>query len=194
MFDRRRGRTRALALKWAKLIVAAGVAAALLLMLWPPANLPPAKKSETLPPQISLDLESLTQYQKPPQLRYSEEEINAYLAYILGKKKEKLDHFLLDFDRAVVSFHPGRSEVTVGRSIFGYSVFVSNDFTVEGGGDKRHATSAGGAIGRMPVHPALMQHASFLFNDVTAALDRERKLIARTGSLQLGEKEIIFTP
>ena len=196
MFDARRGRARALAMKWAKLIAGAGLAAVLVLMLLPPANLAPAKKSETLPPQISLDLETLTQYHKPPQLRYSEEETNSYLAYILGRKKEKekLDHFLLEFDRAVAAFQPGRCNLTVGRSIFGYSVYLSNDFAVESTNGNVNAASMGGAIGRLPVHPALMQHASFLFNDVAAALERERKLIAHTGSVQVGDKEIIFRP
>jgi hypothetical protein len=194
MFDGRRDRGRALARKWAKLIVGAGLAAMVVVMLLPPANLPPAKKSETLPPQISLDLESLTQYRKPPQLRYSEDEINAYLAYILGRKKEKLNHFLLDFERAVVGFQPGRCGLTVGRSIFGYSIYLSNDFNVENVSGKVRAISTGGAIGRLSIHPALMEHASFLFNDIAAALERERKLIARTGSVQVGDKAIIFTP
>ncbi len=194
MFDGRGVRARALVIKGVKLVAAAGAAAAVVLMLWAPADLPPAKKSQTLPPQISLDLEGLTQYHKPPQLRYSEEQINAYLAYVLGRKKEKLDHFLIDFDRAVVSFHPGRCELAVGRSIFGYSVYLSRGYIVQSTNGKLDATTNGGAIGRLPIHPALMQYANFLFGDVAAALNRERELIVRTGSVQIGEKEIVFTP
>jgi hypothetical protein len=192
MFDRRRGRTRALVLKCVKVFLAAGVAAAVVLMLLPPANLPPVRKSGTLPPQISLELEGMTQYRKPPQLRYSEEQINAYLAYVLEKKKKGLDHILLHFERAVVAFHPDSGEITVGRSIFGYPIYTSGAFAVQLQNSKLSAAPASGAIGRLPIHPALMRYAHFLFADVAGAMERERKLITRVGSLQIGDKEIAF--
>jgi hypothetical protein len=192
MFDGRHVRARAFLVKSLKLLLAAGVAAALALMLLPPSGLPPATKSETLPPQISLDLEGLTQYHRPPQLHYSNGEVNAYLAYVLGKKKEMLDHLLFDFERAVVVFHPGRCKVTVGRSIFGYSIYTSGVFTAEVQGGKLNAAAERGAIGRLPIHPKLMPYANFLFGDAVRALERERKLIAHAGSLEMRDKEIIF--
>jgi hypothetical protein len=192
MFNGRRGRARALVVKGAKLLLAAGFAAAVVLMLLPPPAVPPMVKSEALPPQISLDLEGMTQYHRPPQLHYSEAEVNAYLAYVLGKKKEMLDHLLLDFERAVVAFHPEKCELTVGRSIFGYSIYTSGAFSAQVQGGKVSATAYSGAIGRLPLHPALMRYPTFLFGDVARALERERKLVAHAGSVEVRDKEIVF--
>jgi hypothetical protein len=192
MFDRRRGQTRAFLVKCVKLVAGAGLAAAIVLMLLPPPALPPRVKSETLPPQISLDLEGLTQFHRPPQLHYSEAEVNAYLAYNLGKKKDILDHLLLDFERTVVAFHPGQSEVTIGRSIFGYSIYTAGVFNIQVQGGKLSATPISGAIGRMPIHPKLMGYSGFLFGDIVRALEREHKLVARVSSIELRDKEIVF--
>ena len=192
MFDHRRGRTRALVIKFVKLVLAAGLAAVVVLMLLPPPALPPITKSETLPPQISLDLEGMTQYHRPPQLHYSEGEVNAYLAYVLGKKKESLDHLLLNFERATVWFHPGVAEATVGRSIFGYAIYTSGAFNAQLQGGKLSVTATSGAIGRLPIHPALMRYAGILFGDVVRAMERERKLISHAGSMELRDKEIVF--
>jgi hypothetical protein len=193
MFAQRGARARAFAIKFLKVLAGAGAAAVVLLMLLPPANLPPVTKSDSLPPQISLDLESMTQFHRPQQLRYSEAEVNAYLAYVLGKKKHVLDHVVLDFDRAAAALQPDRGLFLVGRSIFGYSVYSGGVFTLELQSGKINATPVSGAIGRLPIHPKLMQHCAFLFNDVLGALDRERKLLAHVRSIQMRDKEILFT-
>ncbi len=191
MFDHQRGRTRAAVLKGVKLLCGAALTALVLLMLLSP-SLPSAKKAETLPPQISLDLEGMTAYRKPPMLRYSEENVNAYAAYVL-KKKESLNHSVLDFDRAVLQFHPGECELSIGRSIFGYSLYTGGKFAVQLQSGKLNATPVGGAIGRLPVHPALMRYAGFLFGDVVSAMDRERKLLARVGGMEMRDKEVVFS-
>ncbi len=191
MFDPRRGRAIRITTKWVKLLAGAALAAVLVLILLPP-SLPPAKKSETLPPQISLDLEGMTAYGKPAVLRYSEEDVNAYLANVL-KKKDSLNHPLLDFDRAVMQFHPGYCDFTVGRSIFGYTVYSGGTFAEHLQDGRLNASGSRGAIGRLPIHPVLMRYAGFLFGDVVSALERERKFIGRAGGLELRDKEIVLT-
>jgi hypothetical protein len=193
MFTQRGALARVFVLKCLKLVLGAAAAAALVLMLLPPAGLPPVVKSETLPPQINLDLEGMTQFHRPPQLRYSEAEVNAYLANVLGKKKEMLDHLLLDFERAVVSFQTDRNALSVGRSIFGYSIYSAGVFNVQFQSGKLTATPVSGAIGRLPIHPRLMRYSGFLFSDVVRALERERKLIAHVSSVEVRDKEIVFS-
>lgn len=192
MFDRRRGQTRAFLIKCVKLIAGAGLAAAIVLMLLPPPALPPAVKSETLPPQISLDLEGLTQFHRPPHLRYSEAEVNAYLAYVMRKKKDMLDHVVLDFERTVIAFRPGQTQAAIGRSIFGYTIYTAAVFNIQVQGGKLNATPISGAIGRLPIHPTLMAYSGFLFSDVVRALEREQKVVARVGSIDVRDKEIAF--
>ncbi len=192
MFAQRGARARLIVVKFLKLLIGAAVAAVIVLMLLPPPTLPPVVKSETMPPQISLDLEGMTQFHRPPQLHYSEEEVNAYLAYVLGKKKAVLDHMLVDFERAVASFQPDHAVLLVGRSIFGYSVYSAGVFNVRLQDGKLTATPLSGAIGRLPIHPRLMRYFGFLFDDVVRALERERKLLGHVGSVELRDKEIVF--
>lgn len=193
MFDGRRDRTKALVRKLVKLIIGAAVAALVLLMLLPPA-LPVVKKSEEMPPAISLDLEGMTAYHKPAMLRYSEEGANAYAAYVLKKKTETLNHPLLDFERAVFQFRSGICEVTIGRSVFGYEIYTSEVYAVETQNGKMIATPTSGAIGRLSIHPALLRYTGFLVSDVVTAMERERKLLARVGNIELRDKEVVFTP
>src|SRR6059058_2833415 len=180
MFSQRGVKTRLLFFKTAKVILLAGAAAA-------------AVKSEGFPPQINLSLEKLTESRQPQSMQFSEEGVNAYLASAMKRKKEKLNHPLIDFERAIVAFTEGNCRVTIERSIFGYSIFTSGDYAVQIASGKVTASPRSGAIGRMPIDPGVMPYAGFLFSDVVAAMDREHKLLNKVGSIQLHEKEIAVT-
>ena len=192
MFSQRGVKARLLFFKTAKLIVIAFAAAALLAILIAP-EVPPAVKSEGFPPQINLNLETLTESRQPQAMQFSEESVNAYLANALKRKKEKLNHPLIGFERALVAFSEGNCRVTIERSIFGYSIFTSGDYGVQVEGGKVKASPRSGAIGRMPIDPNVMPYAGFLFSDVVAAMDPEHKLLNKVGSIQLREKEIAVT-
>lgn len=192
VFSQRRIKAQLLFFKSAKLLLIALAAAAILVMLLAP-DVPPPVKSEGFPPQINLNLETLTESRQPQTMQFSEESVNVYLASALKRKKEKLNHPLIDFERAVVAFSEGNCRVTLERSIFGYSVFTSGDYAVQIEGGKVKASPKGGAVGRMPIDPNFMPYADFLFSDVVAAMDREHKLLNKVGSIQLHEKEIVFT-
>src|SRR5207302_1586628 len=164
MFSQRRIKAQLFFFKSVKLILIAIAAAALLVMLIAP-EVPPAVKSEEFPPQINLNLETLTESRQPQTMQFSEEGVNAYLASALKRKKEKLNHPLISFERALVAFTEGNCRVTIERSIFGYSIFTSGDYAVQIEGGKVTASPKSGAIGRMPIHPSVMQYAGFLFSD-----------------------------
>ena len=189
MFSQRGVKARLLFFKIAKLILIAGATAAVVEILIPP-DVPPAVKSEGFPPQINLSLETLTESRQPQVMQFSEEGVNAYLANALKRKKEKLDHPLISFERALVALTEGNCRVTIERSIFGYSIFTSGDYAVQIEGGKVTASPKSGAIGRMPIHPSVMPYAGFLFSDAVAVMDREHKLLNKVGSIQLREKEI----
>src|SRR5437773_257948 len=192
MFSQRRVRLRLFFNKIGKLILIACAAAVVVEILIPP-DVPPAVKSEGFPPQINLSLETLTESRQPQSMQFSEEGVNAYLASAIKRKKEKLNHPLIDFERAIVAFTEGNCRVTIERSIFGYSIFTSGDYAVQIEGGKVKTSPRSGAIGRMPVDPNVMPYAGFLFSDVVAAMDREHKLLNKVGSIQLHEKEIAVT-
>ena len=119
--------------------------------------------------------------------------LDAYLANALKRKKVKLDHPLISFERALVAFTEGNCRVIIERSIFGYSIFTSGDYAVQIEGGKVTASPKSGAIGRMPIDPYMMPYAGFLFSDAVAVMDREHKLLNKVGSIQLREKEVVVT-
>ena len=191
IFNQRKARIRSALLKALKLTLAAGVAAALAEMLIPP-DVPPKKNSDNLPPQISMDLEMMIQYHRPPFLRYDEDGVNGFIANILRTKKEKLNHLLIDFSRAIVRFNDGSCCLTVERSIFGYPVYTTGIYAVGLGDGKLSSSTKGGSIGRLQIHPGLMKYAGFLFGDLVAAMQRETKLLSRIGSIEFHDKEVLF--
>jgi hypothetical protein len=173
-----------------KLVLAAAVVAALVEIALPPELPPPSK---TFPSQIDLDLESAASYQKTGPLEYSQDQINAYLAYRLTGKKAALNKPLLTFVRATASFREGACTVTMERSLFGYSIFSRTSYRVDVGAGKISATNNGGWIGRLPIHPAVMQFGDIIFADLWSALERERKLLGKMGAVSFHDGGVTIT-
>jgi hypothetical protein len=191
MFNQRKARIRSLLLQALKLTLAAGLAAIVVEMLIPP-DVPPKKKSDNLPPQINMDLEMMIQYHRPPFLRYDEEGVNGFIANTLRTQKEKLNHPLIDFNRAVVRFRDGSCRLTAERSIFGYSFYTTGIYAVELRDGKLTSSTSGGSIGRLQIHPQLMKYAGFLFGDLVTAMQREAKQLSRIGSIEFHDKEVML--
>ncbi|MEY2491427.1 MAG: hypothetical protein QOH24_378 [Verrucomicrobiota bacterium] len=189
MFNQRKARIRSLLLKALKLTLAAGITAIVVQMLMSP-DVPPAKKSDSFPPQINMDLETMVQYRRPPLLRYSEEGVNGFIGNALRSQKEKLNHPLVDFKRAVFNLSEGSFRITAERSIFGYSIYTAGIYAASSDGKAMSAT--GGSLGRLPIHPALMKYAGFLFGDIANALQQQTKQLARLSSIEFHDKEIVF--
>jgi hypothetical protein len=189
MFSQRRIKARLAFFKSVKILLASIAAAALLVVLIPP-DVTPAVKTETLPPQINLNLETLTESRQPQTMQFAEGDINAYVGNVMKRKKEKLEHPLLDFERAILEFTEGNCRMTLERSIFGYSIFTSGDYDVQVKDGKITATPKSAAIGRMPIHPSALPYMGFLFSDAVAAMDREHKLMNKVGSIQLHDKMV----
>ena len=174
-----------------KLALAAAAAAALVEIAQPP-DLPAPTK--TAPTQVDLDLESAASYQKAGPLEYSQDQINAYLAYRLTSKKKALNKPLLDFVRATASFREGACTIAMERSLFGYSVFSQTSYRIDTGAGKISATNVGGWIGRLPVHPVIMRFGDIIFADLWSALDRERKLIGKMAAVNFHDGSVTITP
>jgi hypothetical protein len=174
-----------------KLALAAAVVAALVEIALPPELPAPTK---TAPTQVDLDLESAASYQKAGPLEYSQDQINAYLAYRLTSKKKALNKPLLDFVRATASFREGACTIAMERSLFGYSLFSQTSYRVDTSAGKISATNVGGWIGRLPVHPAIMRFGDIIFADLWSALDRERKLVGKMAAVNFHDASVTITP
>ncbi|HEY6070258.1 MAG TPA: zinc ribbon domain-containing protein [Chthoniobacterales bacterium] len=170
-----------------KLALAAAVVAALVEIALPPEVPAPTKM---VPQQIDLDLENVSSYQKAGPLEYSQEQINAYLAYRLTSKKKALNKPLLTFVRATASFREGACTIVVERALFGYSLFSGVSYRVDASGGRIAATNDGGWIGRLPIHPAIMQFGDVIFADLWLALERERKLLGKMGAMNFHDGSV----
>jgi hypothetical protein len=154
---------------------------------------PPRAKTGDFPPQINLDVENAVLNHQTTPLQYTEVQVNAYLGSALKSKQAALSK-LLQFERAIVTFDETVCSVTAERSLFGFSVYTSttSKVTVENG--TVNATNVGGGIGRLPVHPAIMKYGDALFADLWAALDREKKSVAKMGTIEFHSHAVVLVP
>jgi ribosomal protein L40E len=174
-----------------KVVLGACAAAAVIQMILPP-DVPSASK-DVAPRQINFDLENAIYSHRPAQLEYTEEQVNAYLAYTLKSKQSALNKRLLNFKRAIVGFGEGAVTITAERSLFGYSLYSGSAYAVRAGEGKIVVSNKGGNIGRLPFHPGIMQFMDIIFADLWSALQREQKLIAKMGAIEFHEKQVLLS-
>jgi hypothetical protein len=193
MLDPQRAKMRLLFFKVSKLILGALAAAAVVQMILPP-DLPPRAKTGDFPPQINLDLENAAMNHGAAPMQYTEAQVNAYLGSALKSKQAALSK-LLQFERGFVNFDENLCRVTAERSLFGFSLFTSTSSRVSLQNGTLSAANNGGSIGRLPIHPLLMKYAEPLFfSDLWTALDRERKAVAKMNSIEFHPQAVVLTP
>ncbi len=192
LFDPTRARIRVLFFKISKVLLGSCAVAAFVQMILPP-DVPAPVKSMMLASQIRLDLESATTRHQPAELRYTDEQVNVFLAYTLKTKQKSLDQPLLDFKRAVVAFQEHMCSITMERSLFGYSLYTTISVAPSVTGGKIAVTNKGGSIGRLPIHPQIAQYMGVLFDDLWSALDRETKLVAKMKVIEFHDKAVALT-
>jgi hypothetical protein len=174
-----------------KVVLGACAAAAVIQMILPPDV--PSASNDVAPRQINFDLENAIYSHRPAQLEYTEEQVNAYLAYTLKSKQSALNKRLLNFKRAIVGFGEGAVTITAERSLFGYSLYSGSAYAVRAGEGKIVVSNKGGNIGRLPFHPGIMQFMDIIFADLWSALQREQKLIAKMGAIEFHEKQVLLS-
>jgi hypothetical protein len=193
MFDPRRAKLRQNFFLVSKVVLGALAVAGIVQMLRSP-DLPEAKAGlGELPAQINLDLENASMDPRVGTLRYSEDQVNGYVAYVLKGKQAALSKYYLKFERVVVAFEENSCRAIVQRSLFGLPLSTTTKFAPQLQNGALTAKTYGGAIGRLPIHPQLMQSAHFLFTDVRTALQREQKSLVKLGSLELHPKSLVVT-
>lgn len=193
LFDPRGLKLRLKFFRLCKLILGACAVAAVVQMILPPDL--PARQEGGLSSlsQINFDLEGATTRHAPAQLQYTEEQVNNHLHYALKNKQSKLDKPFLLFQSAIAQFQEGRCIITVERSLFGFSLYSTASFAVRIGDGKPVVSSKGGGIGRLAIHPLIMEFIDIIFSDVWSALDREHKLVAKMGAIEFHDKTVVLT-
>ena len=194
MFDPARGQMRQNFFLASKLLLGALCVAAVVQIFRVP-DLPPAPTGDvaSMPPPIIIDMENAALTANVPVLRYSDEQVNAFLAYALKSKQSTLSKYV-KFDRLALSFDEGVCRATVQRSFSGVPLCTSTYYAPSLDNGNLVMKNCGGQLGRLPIHPALMKYCDFLFADLRSTLERERKSIAKMGALELHPKQVVFVP
>jgi hypothetical protein len=192
LFDPPFLKIRVLLSKLIKVVLLAGGVAAFVQMLLPP-QMPPPAKSELITSQIRFDLESATTRHHPPQLHYTQEQVNVFLSSALKAKRSSLNKPLLDFKRAVVEFGENTCSVTVERSLFGYSLYTKSTYEPVLTAGKLEASSKSASIGRLAIHPRLAPFTGVLFSDIWSALHQEIKLVSKMDTMEFHDKAVVLT-
>ncbi len=144
--------------------------------------------------QINLDLENaITQSQRRAAAIHRNAGKRLLLVNVVKNKRAALSKWL-QFERALVNFDEGVCRITAERSLLGFSVFhaISYNVTVQNG--TLTASTNGGSIGRLPIHPLIMKYGDILFTDLWAVLDREKKSVSKMGVIEFHPKTVILSP
>lgn len=189
LFDPKRGRSKATAIKALKIFLGALGLAAVIQMILPP-DLPPQVKSSSFAPMIGIDLLSAVESHNPPRLTYSQDQVNEYLASSIRRSNSPAKEGFVPIQRIFVQFDEGICRIHVARSFLGLTLSDGCFYQVNVGGGKILASCEGGYLGRMPVHPLLMGRLDFLFKKAWQTLDREQKQVAMLPGLEFHPQSV----
>lgn len=189
MFNPARGRTKMALVKFAKVLFGALLAAVVIEMLLPP-DLPPETKNDSFAPMISMDLLSALGNHNPPQLVYSQDQINSYLASAIRRKDSPAKEGFLPIERIFAVFDEGVCRIHTTYSFFGLPLTASGYYSVRIENGNLEPTCHGGRIGRLPILPALMRQLGVVMNKTWRTVDRERTQIARLAALEFHPQSV----
>ncbi len=192
LFDAKGARFRHQLKQGAKLVLGAMLVAAIIQLLRPAETRGKVDGLSELSAQINLELEEAALGPVGGRaLQYSEEQLNAYVSSRLKSKRKALSSYL-QFEGATVELNEGFATGTVERSLFGFSVYTTANFSPLVQGGAVVARMSGGKVGHMPIHPSLMKYCGVFFSDAVTVFDREIKSVARLGGIELHPKMLVI--
>jgi len=168
--------------------------AALIQMARPPDGVPPTPtKDAVLDAPNLLDQMGDAQMSTAAQTQsLTQDSINLYLASAVHNRGDTSGDYF-KFDRAFVNLGNGFIKITAQESAFGYPIYASTDYKLSIGANKLVATNIGGSLGRLPVHPMIMTYCDAAFQQLWAALDREKQLLDRMQSVSIQPQAFTYT-
>ncbi len=174
---------------WAALIAAA------IQMARAPDGAPAANSEELIDaPFIGIELEQAAEAPRPQRLAYTEDDVNGYLRNTIRPKKGGggIAGDSIQFGGAFVDFREGQVATHMSQRLFDYPFYASAIYRVATEQDQIAAKNEGGAIGRLPIHPMIMQHADMMFSPVWEALKREKKSVGEMQSIAFHDKQVVM--
>jgi hypothetical protein len=89
------------------------------------------------------------------------------------------------FDRAFVNLSEGVCRVTAQQSVYGVPFYFGSSYRLQIKDGKLQAENVGGNIGRLRIHPYLMQTGELAFQNLWQSLRRERKMMDDLQSVEI---------
>jgi hypothetical protein len=179
-------------LKFCKVILGACALAAVIQMILPP-DVPLQRKVSLRPVQINLEMEAAAVGHGRPELHYAEENVNAYLDYVLRSKRASFGT-IAPLERVFVRFEEGLCRVNVERSVLHYSLYGGSYYQVRIDGGKLVVSNQGGNLGRLPIHSLIMKYGDIIFYRTWAALERDRKNVLKMERIEFHPQSVtLFT-
>jgi hypothetical protein len=183
---------------WVRLIanslLCGAVAASLISSVRPPDGVPPMHKKESElvdAPPIAMELERLKELGLPQKVALPVEAINAYLFKAIKPNQPSSISDKIKFVRTFVQLEEGVCRVNIEQSIFDYSLYAGAAYKLEAKDGKLEATNVGGNVGRLPLHPKVMEYAGkYVFQTLWDSLARERKLVDDVQSIEVHKDRI----
>ena len=167
--------------------------AALVQMARPPAGVPPVPTKDDLvnaPPLIE-QIQDVQMYPTSQERQLPEQMINIYLATAVKSVGDNSQDYF-KFDRAFVNLGKDVIKITAQQSAFGYPIYAGASYKLSIAGSALVATNVGGNLGRLPVHPMIMEYCGFAFQQLWSALQREKSLLDKMQSVQVQPGSFIF--
>ncbi|MEA3188118.1 MAG: hypothetical protein QOD99_1948 [Chthoniobacter sp.] len=157
-----------------------------------PDDIPPALKTGDLEEsgQLLLALEEKAALRMPQSIGISEEAANKYLSHSIRSRSQGVLADAMKFDRAFIQFEEGACRISTQQSVFGYPLYmgVLDQLAIQS--NHVAATTIGGNIGRLPIHPLIMGYSDVVFKKLWDALVHEQKLVDGMQSIVLHHGKI----
>ena len=175
-------------------LIVGGVLAMIIVIAKPPEGAPNLSQEAVLEaPTITDDMEALQQVPGAHAMRYTDDQVNAFLqSSIRGKDKDAT----VKFERAYVHFDEGVCRITTAESVFGLSLYATTERSVSIQNGTLVTRSLGGSFGRLAVPGMILPALEKAFSPLWKVLERDRKLVSQMQSITFhkGVVEMVTKP
>ncbi len=177
-------------------LVLAFFASLAILAFWPPAKLPtkPSDDERLTAPQLNLVLERAVASPTVQTLDLDEKTVNSYIANRIRSKPTKLIAGLEARNEAVyVTFRNQLVNITACNQVGSIPTVFTTRYSLSIKDGNLVAKLQGGAIGRAPVHPMLMNSIEqLIFASIWKALNSEKNLVGKMQNITIQDGRIII--
>jgi hypothetical protein len=173
--------------------VVSAMLACVIQMVRPPDNIPPALGIDAAATQETFTtLKDLAQSPKPISWTVNSKAINQFLETSIEMKPVEagISGMNASFQRAFVKLHRGNFALLIDQKFLGANLYFALEFEPEAAGAGLSARPTGGAIGRMPIHPAFLPVFLRLFETTLDALTPPLAFVKKAKSVAITPQDV----